>query len=279
MTDAYNELLDVASTSSSPFHQVYYTSRRFHDLTFLKLSKEVYISLTIIAIPLIISGFLMRPVHEEYIVRGDISPVSDIGVDGSVHFTYIYTGYIETYYDKLYVSFFYRDADFIPLDEEEFTMYTEYSDDMEEDYYKAESISNAVYATSLDDEYDLQERIDDILFESTGYYGDSLGLMVAIGLIEEMNQLDFSQNGSITIAGTGTLEYDETVGTIGGMRQKLLTAVENNVDIFFIPKDEATYGIFSNEREARHVVEEEGLDLNVVPVDTLAEAIDYLENY
>jgi PDZ domain-containing protein len=260
-------------------HQVYYTSRRFRVLKFLKLSKEVNISIAIIAIPLIIAYLLMRPLHEEYITKGDITPVSNIGVNGSVHFTSIYSGYIETYYDKLYVSLFYRDADFIPIDEEEFTMYTEDSGVIEEDYYKIETISNAIYATGQGDENDFQERIEDILFESSGYYGDSLGLMVAIGLTEEVNHLDFSQNGTVTIAGTGTLEYDKTVGTIGGMRQKLLTAVDNNVDIFFIPKDEDDYGIYSNEWEARRVLKEEGLDLNVIPVETLEEAINYLKNY
>ncbi|MCR6109745.1 hypothetical protein HXA35_05250 [Bacillus sp. A301a_S52] len=248
-------------------------------MKFLKLSKEVNISIAIIAIPLIIAYLLMRPLHEEYIAKGDIAPVSDIGVNGSVHFTYIYSGYIDNYFDKLYVSYHYKDLDFIPLDEEEFIMYTEYDDDMVVDYYKEETISNAVYATSFGDDNDFQERIDDILYYSSEYYGDSLGLMVAIGLIEEVNELDFSQNGTVTIAGTGTIEYDETVGSIGGVRQKLLTAVDNNVDIFFIPKDEDDYGIYSNEREARDVLKEEGLDLNVVPVETLEEAINYLENY
>jgi Lon-like protease len=42
--------------------------------------------------------------------------------------------------------------------------------------------------------------------------------------------------GDLVLAGTGTIEMDGTVGRIGGITQKIYTAIYENVDIFFIPE-------------------------------------------
>nr|WP_245746337.1 S16 family serine protease [Evansella caseinilytica] len=250
----------------------------------MKLSKEIKISIALVAVPLVISFLLiLLPVQEEYTARGEIAPVSDLGINGSVHFTYVYSGIIENYLDKFYVFLEFDDVEFITLDDDEYEFYTEYyvGSDAEEDAYKEQTVANAVHVTAseIGEEDVFQDKIDDILYHSAEYYGDSMGLMVAIGLVEEMNNVDYSRHGSLTIAGTGTLEYDGTVGSIGAVKQKLFTAAANDVDIFFIPKDEDIYGMYSNESEARQVLREENLDLNVVPVETLDDAIEYLENY
>lgn len=248
----------------------------------IKASKELKISIVLVAIPLFIVLLLVYvPVQEEYDAKGNITPVSELGIEGSVYFTYVHTGIIENYLEKFFVKMIFNDAEFIPLADEEFELYSEdYEEELEEETYKEQTIVNAVHVTTTEivEEQAIQKKVEDILSQTEEYDGNSFGLMIAIGLMEEMNMLDYSWGNSIIIAGTGTMEYDGTVGSVGAIRQKLLTAADSGVDVFFIPKDEDIYGEYSNEREAHQVLEEENLDLLVVPVETLDEAIDYLEN-
>ncbi|BAB06649.1 PDZ domain-containing protein [Halalkalibacterium halodurans] len=240
------------------------------------------ISIALVAIPLFIVLLLVYvPVQEEYNAKGNVTPVSELGIEGSVYFTYVHTGIIENYLEKFFIKMIFNDAEFIPLEDEEFELYSEdYEEELEEETYKEQTIVNAVHVTTTEivEEQVIQKKVEDILSQTEEYDGNSFGLMIAIGLMEEMNLLDYSWNHSIIIAGTGTMEYDGTVGSVGAIRQKLLTAADSGVDVFFIPKDEGIYGEYSNESEARQVIEEENLDLLVVPVETLDEAIDYLEN-
>ena len=37
----------------------------------------------------------------------------------------------------------------------------------------------------------------------------------------------------LKIAGTGTISIDGTVGAIGGIREKIPTAMDDNIDVFF----------------------------------------------
>lgn len=229
-------------------------------------------------IPLIITLLLFTPVQEEFITKGDIEPVTELGVEGSVYFTYVHSGFVENYLDKISLGIQYNNIEFIPLSDEEYEYYTsEYTED--DQYYKEQTIANAVNVTSdSESEPKHRDRIADIIYEAREYYGDSFGLMIAIGLIEEELSMDYSRNGSFLISGTGTIEADHTVGSVGAIRHKLLTAEENGVDIFFMPKDEIYYGETSNQREAINVLEKEDLDLDVVFVSTLEEALNVLED-
>lgn len=250
--------------------------------TFLK-RKDFLVTTICLTVAIIITVFIIWPQNKEFTAVGDIVSVQEIGIDGSVHFTYVESGITANRYEELTVLLNYDSPSFVPLTEEEMTYLEEYYAD-ETDEYKEATIENAVVGANLvSDSYGYQDefsnRVQDIMEYSEGYYGDSIGLMTAIGLMEELNHKDYSRNGKYVIAGTGTIEMDQTVGSVSAIREKLLTASQNNVDYFFVPKDKDYYWdvSYSNEIEAERIVKEENLLVNVVPVATLQEAISFLE--
>lgn len=242
------------------------------------MRKSTFLALILLLIPFIIVVPLFLPHHEEFEANGDIVSVEELGIDGNVYFTYVHSGVTRNYAEKFAVlNSLSEDIEFTPLEDYTYAEYLASEDVVDEFQY--ETITNAVtYAGTIsnqDDSNDLYAKIQEILNQSTDYSGDSYGLMIAIGLIEEWQQIDFSQGGKYKIAGTGAMLYDQSVGSIGAVRHKLLTAEENGVDIFLIPEDKQYFEdpTMSNQYEAEQVVKEEGLSLKVIPVSNLNEAI------
>lgn len=84
-----------------------------------------------------------------------------------------------------------------------------------------------------------------------------------------LNEMDLT-NGKKVI-GTGTMSRDGTVGEISGVKYKLMGAVKEDADIFLVPKG-------NNYNEAKKLKEEKGYDIDLVPVETFEEALNYLKN-
>jgi PDZ domain-containing protein len=101
-----------------------------------------------------------------------------------------------------------------------------------------------------------------ITINSDGIGGPSAGLMWTLGLIDVLTPGDLT--GGRTIAGTGTIALDGTVGPIGGIEQKVVAAERAGAKVFFAPSSEAP--------AARAVVH----GMIVVPVKTLQDALTYL---
>ncbi|HWC15097.1 MAG TPA: PDZ domain-containing protein [Actinomycetota bacterium] len=99
-------------------------------------------------------------------------------------------------------------------------------------------------------------------FKTGQIAGPSAGLMLALALYDQLTPEDLT--GGREIAGTGTLECDGGVGPIGGIQQKVAGAQAQGADIFFAP--------LLNAEEAEQVAR----DIEIVPVRTFAEAIEYL---
>jgi PDZ domain-containing protein len=252
-----------------------------------KRSKSLWLEFTIAAILMLIPAgvavFFFYPSYYWFSGTGEIVSVQEIGVDGSVHFTYVNEGVVSNLYERIAIRQQMPDVEFEPADydvDEEFQEFLDYGE-----VARNETIFNAVLSADAAAEQhatdeELDDRLEQLIWETSDYYGDSIGLMLAIGLAEEAAQTDFSQGGKYVIAGTGTLEEDFYVGSVGAIRNKLRTAENAGADIFFVPKDYETYfyeGI-SNEEEAIQVAEELNLKLQVVPVETLNEALTFLEN-
>ncbi|MEX2420353.1 MAG: S16 family serine protease, partial [Actinomycetota bacterium] len=66
-----------------------------------------------------------------------------------------------------------------------------------------------------------------------GIGGPSAGLMISLGLYDELTPGDLA--GGRTIAGTGTISADGTVGPIGGVTEKLIAARAAGADLFLVP--------------------------------------------
>ncbi len=99
--------------------------------------------------------------------------------------------------------------------------------------------------------------------DSRNVGGSSAGLMYTLGLIDLLSEEDLL--GGRNIAGTGTIRLDRTVGGIGGVRQKIVSAEASGAEAMFVP--EANW-------EQAQTVDARGMEL--VKVATLQDALDYL---
>ena len=97
--------------------------------------------------------------------------------------------------------------------------------------------------------------------------GSSGGLMMALAIYNSLVEEDITK-GDI-IVGTGTIDISGNVGEIDGVKYKLIGASKKNADVFLCPTE--------NYEEAMKVKKEHNLDIEIVKVETLNEAIDYLE--
>ena len=97
-----------------------------------------------------------------------------------------------------------------------------------------------------------------------GVGGPSAGLMFALGIIDRLDPLNLT-NGA-TIAGTGTIDPDGTVGPIGGIAQKLVGARESGATVFLVPAD--------NCAEASKAVP---AGLRLIKVSSLGQSVHALE--
>ncbi|MET3644208.1 SepM family pheromone-processing serine protease [Streptococcus gallinaceus] len=121
-----------------------------------------------------------------------------------------------------------------------------------------------------------------IQFETGNIGGPSAGLMFTLAIYTQLANPDL--RAGRTIAGTGTIEQDGSVGDIGGADKKVLSAAKAGASIFFVPNNPVEKEVRkvkpnakTNYEEALEAVKENKLDIKVVPVKTVQNAIDYLE--
>lgn len=93
--------------------------------------------------------------------------------------------------------------------------------------------------------------------------GPSAGLLFSLGII---SKIDGDLTGGRTIAGTGTIEPDGTIGPVGGVPLKTLAAKRDGATVFLVPEQECS------EAEANLP---DGLRL--VPVTELKDAVTSLK--
>ena len=125
-------------------------------------------------------------------------------------------------------------------------------------------IVGAVIITEYD--YEIDPQID-IKFKNSES-GASGGLMLALTIYNAITEDDIIKGR--TIAGTGTISFDGTVGEIDGIKYKIMGAAKNKTDIVFVPS--------ANYEEAVMTKNKYKYNLEIVRVDTFKEAIEYLKN-
>lgn len=99
--------------------------------------------------------------------------------------------------------------------------------------------------------------------------GPSGGLMTALSIYDMLTEEDLTKGH--TIVGTGTIELDGSVGSIGGVKYKLKGAVKKKADIFLVPAGE-------NYEEALKLQKKYHYDIQIVAVSTFDEAVEYLKH-
>ena len=98
--------------------------------------------------------------------------------------------------------------------------------------------------------------------------GPSGGLMLTLEIYNKLVKEDIT-NG-LTIVGTGTIDEDGKVGSIGGVKYKLMGAVEGEADIFLVPDGE-------NYKEAIKFKKKKGYKIKIIPIKTFNEALEKLK--
>jgi PDZ domain-containing protein len=106
---------------------------------------------------------------------------------------------------------------------------------------------------------------DDVSISSGDIGGPSAGTMWALGMYDLLTPGDLT--GGRTIAGTGTISADGTVGPIGGVQNKIVAAKRAGADVFLVPRGQ-------NYDDAKKVAG----DLPLVPISSFQDALDYLRH-
>ncbi|MGH3649367.1 MAG: YlbL family protein [Acidimicrobiia bacterium] len=112
---------------------------------------------------------------------------------------------------------------------------------------------------------ELTEAPFPIEIEAGDVGGPSAGLMHTIAIIDTLTEGELTK-GRI-IAGTGTIKFDGTIGNIGGIRQKVVAAEAAGAEYILVPQ-----GNYQNALTAQRD------SIEIVPVETLEEAIGFLES-
>ena len=118
-------------------------------------------------------------------------------------------------------------------------------------------------ALQVSKEYETDPEVE-IKFNS-GEAGPSGGLITTLEIYDQLVEEDITKG--LVIAGTGTVDDDGNVGEIGGVRYKLLGAVGGKADVFLVPAGE-------NYEEAVAVKKEKNLDIKIIKVSTVSEALE-----
>lgn len=98
--------------------------------------------------------------------------------------------------------------------------------------------------------------------------GSSGGLMMSLAIYNSLVKEDITKKD--LIMGTGTIDSSGKVGKIDGVKYKLLGATKKKADVFLCPKE--------NYKEAVKVKKDNDLNIEIKSVETLQEAIEYLES-
>ena len=121
-----------------------------------------------------------------------------------------------------------------------------------------------IYLNNLK-EYNTTPKVD-ISFASNEA-GPSGGLITALSIYNKLVKEDIT-NG-LTIAGTGTMEADGSIGSIGGIEYKLKGA-SRKADVFLVPEGE-------NYEDALKLQKKKKYKIKIISVSSLEDAVNKLE--
>lgn len=99
--------------------------------------------------------------------------------------------------------------------------------------------------------------------------GPSAGMITTLSIYDQLTEGDLTK-GKL-IAGTGTIEADGSIGQIGEVEYKLLGAVHGGAEVFLVPAGE-------NYQDCKKMKKEENLDVKLIPVKNINEAVEKLKN-
>ncbi|MRG85511.1 PDZ domain-containing protein [Salinibacillus xinjiangensis] len=104
--------------------------------------------------------------------------------------------------------------------------------------------------------------------------GPSAGLMFSLEIYDQLTEEDYTKG--YQVCGTGTISEEGKVGRIGGIDQKVVASDEDGCDLFFAPNEQGAEN--SDYKIAAETAERIETDMDIIPVDTFSEAVDYLKS-
>ncbi|MDX8366645.1 S16 family serine protease [Cytobacillus sp. IB215665] len=111
-----------------------------------------------------------------------------------------------------------------------------------------------------------REIPEDMIIITDGETGGSDGMIMTLELIHQLGDKDLIKGRKI--AGTGTVNSKGEVGSIDGLEIKIEAAEKSGYDFCIIPK--------SLENKGKNIVEENYYNIQLIPVETIEEAYNYL---
>ncbi len=103
--------------------------------------------------------------------------------------------------------------------------------------------------------------------------GPSGGIMQFLHMYNVLTEHDITEG--LKVAGTGTIRLDGSVGAIGGVKQKVITAHRVGVDILFVPRLNDS-NVNDNYQVALRTMETLDTSMRLVGVSSWLEAVTYL---
>ena len=97
--------------------------------------------------------------------------------------------------------------------------------------------------------------------------GPSGGLITTLDIYNKLTKKDITH--SYKIAGTGTIDEEGNIGSIGEVKYKLLGAVKDKIDIFLVPSG-------NNYKTCKRIKKERKLKIKLIEVKNIEEAIKKL---
>ena len=113
------------------------------------------------------------------------------------------------------------------------------------------------------EKYDLETNPKMTLNFTSSEQGPSGGLMLALNIYNKLVANDITKGKKIV--GTGTIDFDGTVGAIGGVKYKVMGAAKAKADIFLVP--------IENYKEANDFKNEKGYKIKIIPISSFDEAL------
>jgi PDZ domain-containing protein len=129
-----------------------------------------------------------------------------------------------------------------------------------------EDKKRAVVGVQIGTGYDFPFDVSVRLGEDIG--GPSAGLIFSLGVYDTLTP--GSLTGGTDIAGTGTIDEDGHVGSIGGIQQKIVAAHDAGAKIFFVPPGNCGSAVHADVRKD---------EIELVKAPTMHSAVESLEAY
>ena len=158
-------------------------------------------------------------------------------------------------------------------EEATFTILKENTDEPVDIYIlKQETVMGCAFLIEVATYYDIIDKALDFEVAFSLIGGPSGGFIQFLYMYDVLTEVPLAEN--LVISGTGGLNARGEATSVGGIRQKVITAHRNGVDVFFIPH--LSDASNDNYMTAIRVKEELDLDLNIVGIRRWEDAVDYL---